>query len=74
MRLVGDFPAGDQLSRDITDTVTQAVNYLVKAWWVRHPDDDINYAPPNIAKRAAEAFDIGGEDEDVPRAGGAFYG
>jgi phage terminase large subunit-like protein len=73
-RLVGDFPAGDALSKDITDCVTQAVNYLVKAWWVRHPDDDINYAPPNIAKRAAEDFDRGGdEDEDVPRAG-AFYG
>jgi phage terminase large subunit-like protein len=73
-RLVADFPAGDALSKDVTDTVTQAVNYLVKAWWVRHPDDDINYAPPNVAKRAAEAFDIGGEDEDVPRAGGSFYG
>jgi predicted phage terminase large subunit-like protein len=74
MRLVADFPAGEALSKDIVDTTTQAVNYLVKGYWIRHPNDDINYQAPPVARKAAEAFDyILEEEDDVPRAG-AFYG
>jgi phage terminase large subunit-like protein len=74
-KLVASFPAGNVLSRDITDSVTQAVNFLVKGFWVQHPDDELNVKAPDAVKRAAEAFDIGGEDEDVPRVGGSgFYG
>lgn len=33
------FPFGVPPCSDITDTVTQAVVYLSRRWWVRHPDD-----------------------------------
>lgn len=38
--LVGDFPTGSPLSKDVTDTVTQAVQYLRRGWYLHHPDDD----------------------------------
>ena len=34
------FPNGAPPSADFTDTVTQAVLYLRRGWWVNHPDDD----------------------------------
>jgi predicted phage terminase large subunit-like protein len=45
IRIVGEFPAGDALSKDLTDTCTQAWSYLQKGWWIKHPDDDL---PANI--------------------------
>ncbi len=35
-----EFPNGAPPSSDITDTVTQAVHYLMRRFWVSHPDDD----------------------------------
>lgn len=35
-----EFPAGAPPSGDLTDTVTQAILYLTKGWWISHPDDD----------------------------------
>jgi len=35
----GVFPNGAPPSADLTDTVTQAVLYLRRGWWVDHPDD-----------------------------------
>ena len=40
IEVVGEFPAGDALCKDLTDTATQALGYLRKGWWIRHPDDD----------------------------------
>lgn len=40
IQVVSEFPAGDALCKDLTDTCTQAINYLSKGWWIRHPDDD----------------------------------
>ena len=37
---VATFPNGDPVSFDFTDTVTQALIYLRKGWYVSHPDDD----------------------------------
>lgn len=45
IRLVGEFPAGDALCKDVTDTVTQALGYLSRGWWIKHPDDDIDHTP-----------------------------
>jgi predicted phage terminase large subunit-like protein len=39
--VVATFPSGDALSKDLTDTVTQAVNFLNRGWWIHHPDDDM---------------------------------
>ena len=41
-RLIGycaQFPRGAPPSSDYTDTVTQALLYLQRGWWVEHPDD-----------------------------------
>jgi len=42
---VGVFPNGAPPCKDITDTVTQAIIYLQRGWWVNHPDDEkgMNY-------------------------------
>lgn len=40
IQIIGEFPAGDALCKDLTDTATQAVNYLSRGWWIQHPDDD----------------------------------
>lgn len=34
------FPNGAPPSADYTDTVTQAILYLTRGWWVEHPDDE----------------------------------
>ena len=33
-------PHGAPPSSDLVDTVSQAILYLKKNWWVSHPDDD----------------------------------
>lgn len=53
---VSQIPTGAPPSGDVGDTVTQAVRYLTKGWWVTHPDDD---APAPAAQ--ASGWD---EDED----------
>lgn len=52
---VAQVPLGAPPSGDIGDTVTQAVRYLTKGWWIEHPDD-----------KEDEATDTSGEyyDED----------
>ena len=40
IRYTGEIPLGAPPSGDIGDTVTQAVRYLSKRWWITHPDDD----------------------------------
>ena len=55
--LVATFPSGDALSKDITDTVTQAVNFLVSGWWIHHPDDDA------MPEQSAEI-----DQDDIPDA------
>jgi predicted phage terminase large subunit-like protein len=69
IEIIGEFPAGDALCKDVTDTATQAVNYLSKGWWIRHPDDD----PDGSDIPAAAEID---EDEiDIHRIGtGRVYG
>ena len=42
IRFTGEIPLGAPPSGDIGDTVTQAVRYLTKRWWITHPDDDEN--------------------------------
>jgi hypothetical protein len=74
VKLVASFPAGNALSKDITDTVTQGVNFLVKGFWVQHPDDELNVKIPDAAKRAASEFDLGEDDDDVQRGESGFYG
>lgn len=71
---VGEFPAGDALSVDLTDTVTQALNFLVRGWWLTHPDD---YRDDSPAKRLLEGvpFDMGEDEEgDLTPAYRGFYG
>ena len=46
IRVVGEFPAGDALSKDLTDTLTQAWSYLKKGWWITHPDDRLDQRAP----------------------------
>lgn len=45
INFVAVFPNGAPPSADITDTVTQAIIYLQRMWWVNHPDDEagMNY-------------------------------
>lgn len=38
--LVAQFPVGGPPCADLTDTVTQALQYLQRGWWIHHPDDD----------------------------------
>jgi predicted phage terminase large subunit-like protein len=68
IEIIGEFPAGDALCKDLTDTATQAVNYLSRGWWIAHPDDN----------RAPELAPIADENEDllpVQRLNrGAIYG
>jgi predicted phage terminase large subunit-like protein len=40
IRIVERFPNGVPPCQDLTDTVTQAILYLHKGWWIHHPDDD----------------------------------
>ena len=39
IKIVGTFPTGEPPSEDLTDTVTQAILYLKRRWWITHPDD-----------------------------------
>jgi predicted phage terminase large subunit-like protein len=71
---VGEFPAGDALSVDLTDTVTQALNFLVRGWWLTHPDD---YRDDSPVKRMLEGvpFDMGEDEEgDLLPVRRGFYG
>ena len=56
----GEFPMGAPPSSDLTDTVTQAVLYLKKGWWVSHPDDDYadNTMPEDDYDEADECDEI----------------
>jgi predicted phage terminase large subunit-like protein len=69
VEIVGEFPAGDALCKDLTDTVTQALTYLRKGWWINHPDDD---APREMPMQIED------EDEDqdrkMPVTAGRIYG
>lgn len=56
--LVSEFPAGGPPCADLTDTVTQAVAYLQRGWWLTHPDDED--AAPDYTERAESD-----EDEDA---------
>jgi len=59
------FPYGEPPSADITDTVSQAVVYLNRRWWVTHPDDvedDVPTVPDWY------------EDEDEPTMQRGVYG
>ena len=38
--MIAQFPAGGPPTADLTDTVTQALQYLQRGWWIHHPDDD----------------------------------
>jgi predicted phage terminase large subunit-like protein len=56
--LVSEFPAGGPPCADLTDTVTQAVAYLQRGWWLTHPDDED--AAPDYTERAESD-----EDDDA---------
>jgi len=43
IELVAAFPTGAPPSADYTDTVTQAILYVIRRQWLRHPDDDVTY-------------------------------
>lgn len=45
IRLIAEFPAGGPPCADLTDTVTQAIQYLLRGWWITHPDDTRDDAP-----------------------------
>jgi len=45
IRLIAEFPAGGPPCADLTDTVTQAIQYLLRGWWITHPDDAKDEAP-----------------------------
>jgi hypothetical protein len=49
------FPAGGPPCADLTDTVTQALQYLQRGWWVHHPDDDRD-----------EPATLAADDDDLP--------
>jgi predicted phage terminase large subunit-like protein len=53
---VSQIPTGAPPSGDVGDTVTQAVRYLTKGWWVTHPDDD-EPTPPESDSKADEDDD-----------------
>jgi len=38
---VTTFPSGAPPSADITDTTSQAIIYVTRQQWIRHPDDSI---------------------------------
>lgn len=61
IRVVGEFPTGDALGKDLTDTLTQAWSYLAKGWWIHHPDDDL----PAPARAARDPDDD--EDDEIGR-------
>lgn len=56
---VSKFPRGTPPCRDLTDTVTQAVIYFQRGYWISHPDD---VEGDNYIGAAADAP----EDEDDP--------
>lgn len=63
----GIFPNGAPPSADITDTVTQAVLYLSRGWWVEHPDD--------VDEEQQVGGDIYADEDDIevtPKYG--YYG
>ena len=64
--LVGTFPSGDPESFDVTDTVTQAILYMIKGWWISHPDDD---EPINSMVDTAD-YDEADREEHI----GGMYG
>jgi len=58
-----DFPTGSPPSGDLTDTVTQAILYLKKGWWVSHPDDEDVEEEPDY-KEYDEFYDDGESVEE----------
>jgi hypothetical protein len=59
---------------DLTDTVTQALNFLVRGWWLTPPDDSRDDSP---VKRMLEGvpFDMGEDEEgDTAPIRRGFYG
>lgn len=62
----GAFPNGAPPSADYTDTVTQAVLYLTRGWWVEHPDDR-----EEESQVGGQAYD---EDDEQVRAYAGVYG
>lgn len=64
---VASFPAGAPPSADLTDTVTQAILYLKKGWWVSHPDDD-----EEDNKMVENASEEDYEDNDYEKTSGMY--
>lgn len=62
------FPNGAPPSADYTDTVTQAVLYLSRGWWIEHPDD-----ADDQSQVGGQAVDHDEDDYEV-RSNGGIYG
>lgn len=63
-----EFPNGAPPSADYTDTFTQAVLYLTRGWWVKHPDDVEN--EQNIVGGMA----VDDDDDKEVRVNRGYYG
>lgn len=71
---VAEFPAGDALSADMTDTVTQAINFLVKGWWLSHPDDaKALHEQQAFGPQSELPFDLRNDEREKTESSG-FYG
>ena len=65
----GVFPNGAPPSADLTDTVTQAVLYLRRGWWVEHPDDrDDEAFVGSVSVHEDDEFD------EAPKVKHGYYG
>ena len=56
--MVAAFPLGPPLTKDLTDTVTQAIQFLNRRWYLNHPDDDIelDLEPPPMRHRESQGI------------------
>ncbi len=63
--LVSTFPTGAPPSSDYTDTVSQAVLYVVRRQWIRHPDDEVPDEPEVVDED---------DDDDYPVLRHGTYG
>jgi len=71
IEVFGEFPDGDALCKDLTDTVTQALTYLRKGWWIHHPDDDMPQPERSDDDEDLDDDDVVGLDR-LPQRGRAY--
>lgn len=74
IRMIGEYPACGALGKDVTDTFTQAINFLKNGWYLHHPDDDVDWTARS-EQAARTTFDRAPDDDEMPaRSGGGGYG